>query len=261
MTVLWQEFAEIYRYREMLRNLVARDLRARYKGSLLGFLWTFVHPLLMLAVYTFVFSFVLRIGGENFAMFLFVGLLPWQFHVQSLTIGSTCLVDNANLLKKIYFPRSVLPLATVYANLVNYLLTLIVLVPALLLSGIALTVAVSAFPLVVAVQTVLVTGFTLLFAIGNVYFRDLQHLVTVLVNLWFFLTPVFYGLEMVPASLRPVFLLNPVTPLIEAYRAIFLFGRWPHWPSLGAVALAGTAFALVSMAVFVYAQRRLAEEL
>jgi len=258
---VWQELTELYRYREMLRNLTARELRARYKGSFLGFLWTFVHPLLMLIVYTVVFSYVLRIRQDNYAMFLFVGLLPWQYHVQSLTIGSSCLVQNAGLIKKIYFPRSVLPLSTVYANLVNYLLGLVILVPALLLSGVRLTPAVLAFPVVVALQTVLVTGFTLLVAVGNVYFRDLQHLVSVLTNLWFFMTPVFYGLEMVPARLRPVFLLNPVTPLIEAYRAIFLLGRWPHWLSLGAVALGATLLALIGLVIFVRAQRRLTEEL
>jgi ABC-2 type transport system permease protein len=261
MKPVWHELAELYRYREMLRNLMARELRARYKGSLLGFLWTLVHPLLMLVVYTLVFYHVLQIRQDNFAMFLFVGLLPWQYHVQSLTIGSTSLVQNASLLKKIYFPRSILPLATVGANLANYLLSLVVLIPALLLSGVTLTVALSAFPLVVVIQTVLVAGLTLLVAIGNVYFRDLQHLVSVLVNLWFFVTPVFYGLELVPEKLRPVFMLNPVTTLIEAYRAIFLHGRWPHWPALGAVGVVGAVLALASMAIFVRAQRRVAEEL
>ena len=116
---MWQELKEIYLYREMLRNLVARELRARYKGSFLGFLWTFLNPLLMLVVYSIVFSFVMRVQVEKYTMFLFVALLPWNYLSQSVLQSAASLVQNANLVKKIYFPRAVLPLSVVAANMVN----------------------------------------------------------------------------------------------------------------------------------------------
>ncbi|MBC7107109.1 MAG: ABC transporter permease, partial [Firmicutes bacterium] len=112
---MWQQIAEIYAYREMLRNLVARELRARYKGSVLGFLWTFFNPLFMLVVYSAVFSHVMRVQVENYAMFLFVALLPWNYFAQSVQQAAASLVQNAGLVKKIYFPRAVLPLAVVLA--------------------------------------------------------------------------------------------------------------------------------------------------
>lgn len=153
MPHVWQQLKELYLYREMLRNLVAKELRARYKGSVLGFFWTFAHPLLMLTVYSVVFSFVMRVKVENYAMFLFAALLPWNYLAQSMIQSSGSFIHNAGLVKKIYFPRAVLPLSVVFANLINYCLGLCVLLPALLLFKIKLTAALLAFPVVLALQT------------------------------------------------------------------------------------------------------------
>jgi ABC-2 type transport system permease protein len=257
---LWQELKEIYLYREMLRNLVARELRARYKGSVLGFLWTFLNPLLMLIVYSIVFSFVMRVQVEKYTMFLFVALLPWNYLSQSVLQSAGSLVQNANLVKKIYFPRAVLPLSVVAANMVNYVLGLAILIPALLAWRIELTWAVLAFPLVLAVHTLLVVALALLFSVGYVYFRDLEHIAGILMMIWFFLTPVLYPADIVPPNLRPLFNLNPATPVIEAYRAIFFYGRWPDWGELGCLALALACFLLLAWAAFTRLERAVAEE-
>ncbi|HHW42655.1 MAG TPA: ABC transporter permease [Desulfotomaculum sp.] len=258
---MWQQIKEIYAYREMLKNLVARELRARYKGSVLGFLWTFFNPLLMLVVYSVVFSFVMRSNIQNYSMFLFVALLPWNYLSVSVIQGASSLVQNGALVKKIYFPREVLPLSIVLTNLVNYLLSLLILIPALLIFKISLTPALLAFPAVLLSETLLVTTLVFLVAVANVYFRDLEHIVGILMTVWFFLTPVLYPVDIIPAEARPFFDLNPATPLMEAYRAIFFYGRWPDWTVLGRLTAALVPLLMMSMAVFNCLQKNVAEEI
>lgn len=258
---VWQQIKEIYLYREMLRNLVSKELRARYRASVLGFLWTFANPLLMLVVYSFVFGYIMKSQIEHYTMFLFVALLPWNYLAQSLTQGSTSLVQNPNLIKKIYFPRALLPLSIVFANLINYLLSLIILVPALLFSHISLTGVLIVFPVILLIETLFVIALTLLVAIGNVYFRDLEHIVGVLVMMWFFLTPILYPLDIIPQELQRVFNLNPAAPIIDAYRAIFFYGRWPDWEVLGWLTLGLVFLFLICWCVFMRWQRAVAEEI
>ncbi|MGB9803985.1 ABC transporter permease [Desulfofundulus sp.] len=258
---MFEQVKEIYAYREMLRNLVAKELRARYKGSVLGFLWTFFNPLLMLVVYNVVFSFVMRAQIKNYAMFLFVALLPWNYLSVSVLQGAASLVQNGALIKKIYFPREVLPLSVVLANLVNYLLSLLILVPALLAFKIKLTAALLAFPAVLLVETMLVTSLVLCVSVANVYFRDLEHIVGILMTVWFFLTPVLYPGDIIPARVKPFFNLNPATFLMEAYRAIFFYGRWPDWSSLGHLAAGLAVLLALSLVFFSRLQRNIAEEI
>lgn len=261
MRLILEELGDLYRYRAMLQNMVATHLRSRYKGSVLGFLWTFVNPLMMLVVYSVVFSLVLRSSQENYAIFLFVGLLPWYYHAQSLQMGVGCLVQSAGLVKKVYFPRSILPLSIVFGNMMNFLFGLVILVPALLLSGVTPSPSWAAFPVVLASHTLMVLALALLFSVGNVYFRDLEHTLGVAINMWFFLTPILYTLDIVPERMRWPFLLNPLTPIVESYRDVLLHGRWPDWVLLGWLSVGFAGFLLVCLAVFVRAQRRVAEEL
>ncbi|KXG78351.1 Teichoic acid translocation permease protein TagG [Fervidicola ferrireducens] len=258
---MWQRIKEIYAYREMLKNLVSKELRARYKGSILGFFWTFFNPLLMLIVYSFVFSFVMRSGIKNYAMFLFVALLPWNYLSSSILQGAASLVQNASLIKKVYFPREVLPLSVVLANLINYLLSLLILMPALMLFKIRLTWALLAFPLVLLVETVLVASLTLLVSVGNVYFRDLEHITGVFMTAWFFLTPVVYSADTVPPNAKKFFSLNPAAHIIEAYRDIFYEGMWPDWKALLYVGLGCLILFWLSLLAFQRWQKDIAEEI
>ncbi|NPV26676.1 MAG: ABC transporter permease [Firmicutes bacterium] len=258
---MWQRFKEIYQYREMLRNLVAKELQARYKGSVLGFLWTFFNPLLMLIVYSLVFSYVMRMNIENYTMFLFVALLPWNYLANSVLQGASSLVQNAGLVKKVYFPREVLPLAILCTNLVNYVLSLFILIPALLVFKVKITMTVMAFPAVLIVETVFVAGLVLLVAVANVYFRDLEHITGVFMSAWFFLTPVLYPTSLVPEEVRSIFTLNPVAPLMEAYRDIFFYGNWPDWASLGRLGIESLILFVISLVVFDRLQRSVAEEI
>jgi len=258
---VWEQIKEIYLYREMLRNLVSKEIRARYKASVLGFLWTFVNPLLTLVVYSFVFSVVMKSGIQHFSMFLFVALLPWNYLSMSIIQGTTSLVQNVSLVKKIYFPRAILPLSLVLANMINYLLGLIILIPALAIFHVRFTVALVAFPVVLIVETLLVTSLTLIVAVGNVYFRDLEHIIGIFVMLWFFMTPIVYSIDTLSANLRNIFNFNPAVPIIEAYRAIFFYGKWPDWVTLGWLALGLVLLLMVCWFAFMRLQRDVAEEI
>jgi lipopolysaccharide transport system permease protein len=241
---VWEQIKEIYLYREMLRNLVSKEIRARYKASVLGFLWTFVNPLLTLAVYSFVFSVVMKSGIKNYSMFLFVALLPWNYIAMSITQGTTSLVGNVSLVKKIYFPRAILPLSLVLANMVNYLLGLIILMPALAIFHIRFTIAL-----------------TLIVSAGTVYFRDLEHIIGIFIMLWFFLTPIVYSIDTIPTNLRNLFNFNPASPIIEAYRSIFFYGKWPDWVTLGWLTLGLVFLLIVCWFAFMRLQRSVAEEI
>ena len=253
------QIKEIYAYREMLKNLVAKELRARYKGSVLGFLWTFFNPLLVLVVYSVVFSFVMRNQIEHYSMFLFVGLLPWNFLAASAQMGVGSIVAGGGLIKKTYFPREVLPLSIALSNLVNYLLSLFILIPALLIVKIPLTEALFAFPVILVLQTLLVVGLTFLLAAVNVYFRDLEHITGVVIMAWFFFTPIIYPLDAIPAKMKGLFLLNPMVPLIKAYQDIFFYGHFPDWAGLGSFAAGVVIFFFLSLKIFKLLQRKFAE--
>ena len=253
---------ELYQYREMIVSLVRKDLKGRYKGSVLGFLWTFLNPLLQLLVYTLVFSVVLRSGIEHFSMFLFTALIPWIFFSASLTGGAECVISQKDLVQKIYFPREVLPIAHVTGQFVNMLLSFVVVFAALLLSGIGIRAGVLWYLLPVLLSEYLMAlGAALLVSALTVYFRDLQHVLPTIALAWQFLTPVMYPLDLVPETLRVWFLMNPMTPVITAFRDILYYKQAPEPRMLLLSAGAGLVFFLLGWVVFGRLKRHFAERL
>jgi len=242
---------QLPRYRALIQSLVARDLQARYRGSVLGFLWSFVNPLLLLGVYTFVFIVVLPAARppelDPFGVFLFCGLLPWTWFSASLMESSNVLVAGGNLIKKVLFPAEILPIVTVLANLAHFCFGLPILAVFLLVYRVPLDpVNLLWLPVIVAVQLVLTTGLALLVAALTVHFRDLRDLLANLLTLWFFATPIIYPLEMAPARLRSVLVLNPFTMLATSYQDVLFrpepFAAWPGLLALGAVSIVVFAF-------------------
>jgi len=252
---------ELYIYREMLFTLVIKEIKVKYKGSILGFFWSLGNPLLMLIVYSIVFSFIMRIKIKNYAIFLFVALLTWNYFTSSILQASGSLIYNSSLIKKIYFPREILPLTAVFVNLINYLLSLLILIPALIIFKIKITFSILAFPLILLTQTLLLIGISLLVSIGNVYFRDLAHIIEIFITIWFFLTPVIYPLEMIPEKFKSLFMLNPAVHIIEGYRNIFFYGTWPKWQNLGYLFLISCIFVIFSFYFFEKFQKGIAEEI
>lgn len=262
-----RSFQEIYEYREMIISLVKKDLRGRYKGSALGFLWTFINPLLQLLVYTLVFSVIMRAGIEQYYLFLFVALVPWIFFSSALTGGASCVIASQDMVKKIYFPREVLPIAYITGSFVNMLFTFIVVFAVLIVSGFGINfVAVLYMPIIMMVEYVLALGIAFLTSALSVYFRDLQYILSIIAMAWQFLTPVMYSQEMVETQLveHPLLLniwnLNPTTPMINAYRDILYYKRVPEIQTLISAVLLGIVVLVIGWFAFKKLQKGFAEQ-
>ncbi len=270
---LWRLFG----YRVLIHTLVVRELKARYRGSVLGFFWSFANPLLLLVVYTFVFSVVLpaRFEGvdDNYALFLFCGLLPWTWFSSALTESSNALLVNGNLIKKVLFPAEVLPVVAVLANMVHFFLALPILVVALFLFAATPPGLIELlwFPAVVAVQFVLTLGLGLMLAALTVHFRDIKDLLANVLTLWFFATPILYPWTMVaergpsvgglPPAGKVLMDLNPFAHIAISYQEILFFdGPFGHWKWLLALALGSVVLFLAGYALFDRLRDSFAEE-
>lgn len=257
-----QKFKEIYQYREMIFSLVRRDLRGRYKASFLGFLWTFINPLCQILVYTFVFQFIMRTGIEQFYVYLISGMIPWIFFSTAVSGGTMCIKNQSEMVKKIYFPREVLPISFVTSAFINMLFCFIMIFVVIGFSGRGFSaVALLFLPLVMIIEYIMALGFTMIVSGLTIYFRDMEHIVGVIMMAWIYLTPIMYSIDMVPEQLRGVYFINPMTPVIQAYQQILYY---EHIPRLGTLLLAGV-FGLVVLAVGIIAfrkmERNFAEEL
>ena len=257
---------ELFRYRGLIQTLVARELKARYRGSVLGFFWSFVNPLLLLLVYTFVFTVVIPRGEivnlEPYAVFLFCGLLPWTWFSSSLVDGANVLIINGNLIKKVMFPAEILPVVAVVSNMVHFLFGLPILIAFLVFYAVPLRLTELVwFPLVVAVQFVLTLGLAMVLAALTVHFRDIKDLLSNLLTLWFFATPIIYPMSMLPTGGKVFMDLNPFAHLAISYQEILFYdGPFGHWKWLLALAFAGAVLFLLGYGLFDRLRDSFAEE-
>jgi lipopolysaccharide transport system permease protein len=252
---------ELYQYREMLKNMVRKDLRTRYKGSFFGFLWTFINPLLQLLVYTIIFKTIMRFDIENYSMFLFVALLPWIFFSGSLMSSTGSIINNKELIKKIFFPREIIPLSVVTSGFVNLLFGFVIIFIALFISGIGISPAIIWLPLVLVAVYIVTLGFSLLFSALNVYFRDLEHILGIVTMAWFYFTPVIYKVDLIPERFLKLYYLNPMTPVTLSFRDILYYGKTPDLRLLGITIVAGLLLVVFSHFVFKGLQKNFAEEI
>jgi ABC-type polysaccharide/polyol phosphate export permease len=263
---LFANLRQLFRYRGLIQSLVARDLKARYRGSVLGFFWSFVNPLLLLLIYSFVFTVVITrpetSALEPFALFMFCGILPWTWFSSSLLESSYVLIAGGNLIRKVLFPAEVLPIVTVLAGLVHFCLGLPILAAFFVYYGHAVFPAdLLWFPVIVAVQLALTLGLSLLASALTVHFRDLRDLLANILTLWFFATPIIYALTEAPAAVRPFLNMNPFTHLAVAYQEVlFIDGPYTAWPRL--LAIGGASIAVLWIGYFTFDRLRdtLAEE-
>ena len=256
---------ELFRCRGLIETLVVRELKARYRGSVLGFFWSFVNPLLLLLVYSFVFSVVLpgfRGDLEPYALFLFCGLLPWTWFSSALLESSNALIMNGNLINKVQFPAEVLPIVAVLSNTVHFFLALPVLGGFLLFYAAPLRLAELVwFPVVILVQLILSLGLGLLLSALTVHFRDLKDLLANLLTLWFFCTPIIYPMSMLPANGRFLMNLNPFAHLAISYQEILFYdGPFGHWKWLLALLVASVGVFAVGYMLFDRLRDSFAEE-
>ena len=218
----------LFSYRELLFTLTKKELKVKYRGSALGFFWSLLNPILTMLVYSFVFSIVLRAGIKEFAIFLICALLPFNFLSNSVNYGASSIIGNSNLVNKIYFPREIIPLSIVFANLVNFFFELIALFIVMAVMGYKFYMYLYLLPIIIFIQFFLVVGMTLLVSALNVFFRDLQHLITIIMMVWFFGTPIIYPLSMVPERFQYIIKINPMTIYAAYYRNIFYYVKFPE---------------------------------
>lgn len=253
---------EIVSYREMIFSLVRRDLRGRYKGSVLGFLWTFINPLLQMLVYTIVFSVIMKNPMERYYLHLFVALVPWIFFSTCITAGSKCIISQKDMVKKIYFPREVLPIAFTTSQFVNMLFSFIVIFTVVIISGVGISLKACAFlPIVMLSEYILAMGMTFIISGLTVYFKDLEYILTIFSMLWMYLTPVVYGISSIPEQYMFLFNINPMTPIIVAYREILYYKSIPDIGTILHVLAVGVGILAIGCIVFPISKRRFAEEL
>lgn len=255
-------FCNIYRYREMLINMVRRELRGKYKGSILGFLWTFINPLLQLVVYTIVFSNIMRMGVSNYEIFLFVALIPWMFFSTSVLSGAGSIIYNQSLVTKIYFPREILPLSVVTSNFINMIYCSVIVLAVVLFYHMNLNLEVwFMLPVIAFIEYILVIGIVLIVSALTVYFRDLEHILGIIIMAWQFLTPVMYPESFIPSQYQAILYLNPMTPIIISFRDVLYYGKMPVVENLVYAFLWSLIIFICGFLLFGKLQKDFAEEL
>jgi lipopolysaccharide transport system permease protein len=257
--------AQLPRYRGLIQSLVARDLKARYRGSFLGFFWSFINPLLLLLVYTFVFTYVMPAavkGADPYPLFMFCGILPWTWFASSLMESSGVLISGGNLIKKVLFPAEVLPIVTVTANMVHFFLALPILVIFLIVYHAPLTAGELAwFPFVVLVQYVFTLSCALILSALTVHFRDIKDILSNVLTLWFFATPIVYPYFNAPEIAKKYLNWNPFAHIAISYQEILFFpGAFGHWKWLVALGIASVFFFLFAYWTFDRLRDTFAEE-
>ena len=230
-------------YKDLLIELVKREIKARYKQSILGYAWVILVPIINLIVLSVVFSFFVKIptGGIPYPIFLFVALVPWMFTANSISLATRSLLANKTLITKISLPREIFPISSIISKFIDFILYFLVLLVMTFFFGVHLQLTLLYIPLIFGVQTLLIMGISFFLSAVNVFYRDVENLLEVALMAWMYLTPVLYPPELVPAVYRTIYNLNPLTPIVDAYRNTFLYGVAPAWPSF----IYATLFSLV----------------
>ncbi|MBQ9181617.1 MAG: ABC transporter permease [Bacilli bacterium] len=252
---------DLYNYRELLKTNVKKEIRGKYKGAWLGVLWSFLNPLLMLMVYSFVFPFIMKINIPNYTMYLMTALMPWNFFTQTIASSSFAVIASGGILKKVYFPREILPISVVLSNVVNFLITFIIIFLFLIVSGVGITWTVIFLPIILIVQTILHFGIAFILSSTTVYARDIEHIVNVIVMALFYATPIVYTIDMLPPKFQTILYLNPMTPIIDSYRNVLFYHKAPNFMTLGIVSLVSIAIFLFGLFIFRKLQKDFVEEL
>ena len=251
----------LYNYRQLLKSNVKKEIRGKYKGSFLGVLWSFVNPLLMTLVYALVFPFLLKGGQEHYTTFLIVAILPWSWFTTVISQGTSTILANGGILKKVYFPREILPISINVSGLINFLISCLIILIFLLFSGIGFSFYILMLPLIVIVQFILLQGIIFITGAVNVYVRDSEYIINFFVQMLFYGTPVLYSASLFPEKIRFLLNLNPMATIIQSYRDIFFYQTCPNLMALLFVFIFSVILLFIGAAVFKKLEKGFAEEL
>ena len=254
-------FKKIYNYRELLKTNVKKEIRGRYKNSFLGILWSFLNPLLQLLVYSVIFGALLAGGDETYPIYICVALIPWTYFTTAISQAAFTVIGNADIIKKVYFPREILPISVVTSGAVNFVISTIIILAFVIFSGLGLSWYIVFYPLILLIQYILLLGISFIESSVTVYFRDLEHIIGVVLMAAFYATRIVYNIEQLPHTLQVLVNLNPMTHLINGYRDIFYYHQIPNMEIL--FILLGISLVLTIAGYFIFKklQKGFAEEL
>lgn len=255
-------FKELYQYRELLKTNVKKEIRGKYKASVLGVFWSFINPLLQVLVYAIVFPYMLRDTGDNYIIYLITGIIPWTFFSTALTSCVGCIKNNAGIIKKVYFPREILPISSVVSGFVNFLISCIIILLFCLGFGVGISWHIIFVPLIGLIEAVLILGIGMALGAMDAYVQDLEYFVNFLLTLAFYGTPIVYRLSTFGSAslVSKLVRLNPVTTLMNAYRDVFLNHVMPDFAALGVVALVSVAILVIGVLIFKKLEKGFAEQ-
>lgn len=254
-------FKKIYQYRELLKTNIQKEVRGKYKKSFLGILWSFLNPLLQIAVYAIIFPLILKNTQDNYVVFLCVGLIPWTFFVTTITQCTSTVINNGNIIKKVYFPREILPISIVTSNTINFLISTLIIIAFILFNGMNLTKYILFYPLILLVQYILLLAISFILSAVTVYLRDLEHLVGVVLQVLFYATPIVYASTSIPTNFQFIMKINPMASIIDAYRNIFYYQTCPDIKSILIWLAISVALCFIGYKTFHKLQKGFAEEL
>ena len=247
-------FNKLYQYRELLKTSIKKDVGGKYKNSFLGVIWSFINPLLQICVYAIVFPLIMRNNIENYTVFMVCGLIPWTYFASVINRSAGVMIENGNIIKKVYFPREILPISLVTSETIT-------IIGFVLITGVGISTLILFYPLLLLAQYIILIGISLIVSCVTVYFRDLQHFIGVFLQLLFYGTPIVYSIDTIPERFRWILNINPMTHIIEGYRDIFYYQQMPNMKSIFVIIAIGILVVLIGYAIFNKLQKRFAEEL
>ena len=252
---------ELYNYRQLLKSNVKKEIRGKYKGSFLGVLWSFVNPLLMTLVYAIVFPIILKSTQPHYVTFIVIAILPWTWFTTVIAQGTTTMIANGGIIKKVYFPREILPISVNTSGLINFLISCLIIFIFLIFSGIGISWHIMFLPIIVIIQYILLQGIIFITSAINVYVRDAEYIINFFVMMLFYATPILYSSTLFPEKVRWILNLNPMTTIIDSYRSIFYYQTLPNFKMLFFVGIFSILLLFIGLAIFKKLKKGFAEEL
>ena len=254
-------FKNLYNYRELLKTSVKKEVRSKYKNSFLGVVWSFLNPLLQIVVYAIIFSLILKNKQENYAIFLCCGIIPWTFFSIAINRSAFIMIENGNIIKKVYFPREIIPISVVLAETINFLISTLIILGFVIIGGIGITKYLLLYPIILIAQYLVIISIAFVVSSICVYFRDLQHFIGIFLQLLFYATPIVYSQDSIPSEYQWILKINPMTYIINAYRDIFYYQKAFEILPLIILLFIGIVTSYVGYKIFYKLQKGFAEQL
>ena len=251
---------ELIKYKEFLRTNVKKDIRGKYKGSFLGVLWSFINPLLSVVVYAIVFHYIMRFNINHYLIYLISGIIPWTFFTTSVNMGMNSILFNSEIIKKVYFPRVILPISSVTSGLINFLISCIIVILFAIFSGVGISIYLFMLPIVIIIQYIFTLGIVFILSALEIYVRDIEHIINFLISMLFYVTPILYTPSYVPEKFAWILKINPLAYIIEAYHSIIYYKTIPNMGDLGVILTISIFILFAGYKIFDKLQKGFAEE-